>query len=112
MKNCVPSCTCLQYADDSIIYQHRKAKDIRDIRSCTNILTSELSNLLTWSSSNNLAFNAGKMRAMLFTTSQMEKLYGFEQDVFTLENEQIKWHMNGKQHLDQHQSPLNPGEHS
>ena len=75
MKNCVPSRTCIQYADDSTIYQNCKAKDIR---SCANILTSELSNMLTWSSSNNLAFNAAKTKAVLFTTSQIEKLHGFE----------------------------------
>ena len=51
-KNCVPRCTCLQYADDSTTYRHCKAKDIK--KSCENILTSELSNMLTWSSSNNL----------------------------------------------------------
>ena len=82
MKNCVPSCTCLQYADDSTIYRHCKAKDIK---SCVDILTSELSNVLTWSSSNNLAFNATKTKAMLFTTSQIEKLHGFEQEVVEFE---------------------------
>ena len=70
MKNYVPSFTCLQYADDC--------------RSCANILTSELSNILTWSSNNNLAFNAAKMKAMLFIASQLEKLHGFEQDVVEL----------------------------
>ena len=40
--------------------------------------------MLTWSSSNNLAFNATKTKAMLFTTNQMEKLHGFEQDVVEL----------------------------
>ena len=44
-----------------------------------DILNSNLPNMLTWSSSNNLAFN--KTKAILFTTSQMEKLHGFEQDV-------------------------------
>ena len=40
MKNCVPTCTCPQYADDSTINRHCKMKDIK---SCANILTSELS---------------------------------------------------------------------
>ena len=77
MKNCVPSCTCLQHADDSTIHRHCKAKDIK---SCANFLTSELPSMLTWSSSNNLVFNAAKTKATLFTTRQMEKLHGFEQD--------------------------------
>ena len=38
----------------------------------------------TWSSNNNLAFNATKMKAMLLTASQIEKLHGFEQDVVEL----------------------------
>ena len=77
MKNCVPSCTCLQYADDSTIYRHCKAKDLK---SCVDTLTSELSNMLTWSSSNNLAFNATKTKTMLFTISQIENVPGFEQE--------------------------------
>ena len=40
--------------------------------------------MLNWSSSNNLAFNAAKTKATSFTTSQMEKLHGFEQDVVKL----------------------------
>ena len=40
--------------------------------------------MLNWSSSNNLAFNAAKTKAISFTTSQMEKLHGFEQDVVKL----------------------------
>ena len=66
---------------DSTIYRPCKAKDIK---SCANTLTSELSNMLTWSTSNNLPFNAAKTKSMLFTTSQMEKLHGFEQDVVEL----------------------------
>ena len=81
MKNYVPSCTCLQYPDDSTIYRHCNAKNIK---SCANIFTSELSNMLNCSSSNNLAFNAAKMKAMLFTTSQMEKFHVFEQNVVEL----------------------------
>ena len=61
MKNCVPSYACLQYADDSTIYRHCQAKDIRF---CANILTSGLSNMLTWSSNNNLAFTETKTKAM------------------------------------------------
>ena len=37
--------------------------------------------MLTWSSNNNLAFNATKAKGILFTTSQMKKLHGFEKDV-------------------------------
>ena len=55
-----------QYADDSTICRHCKGKDIK---SCANILTSKISHMLPWSSSNNPAFNAAKTKAMLFTTS-------------------------------------------
>ena len=57
---------------------------MKDIKPCANVSTSELSNMLTWSTSNNLAFNTAKTKAMLFTTSQMEKFHGFEQDVVEL----------------------------
>ena len=40
--------------------------------------------MLTWSSSHNLAFNAPKTKITLFTTSQMEQLHGFEQEVVGL----------------------------
>ena len=43
--------------------------------------------MLTWSSSNNLAFNAAKMKAVLFTNSQRDKLHGYEQDVVKLKCE-------------------------
>ena len=76
MKNCVPSCTWLQHPHDSTIYRNCQVKDIK---SCTDILTSELLNKLIWSSSNNLAFHATKTKAILFTTRQMEKWHGFEQ---------------------------------
>ena len=57
---------------------------MKDIKPCANVSTSELSNMLTWSTSNNLAFNAAKTKAMLFTTSQMETFHGFELDVAEL----------------------------
>ena len=82
MKNCVPSCICLQYAGNSTKYRNCKAKDVK---SCADILTSELSNMLPWSPNNNLAFKATKMKAMLFTISQMEKFHGFGQVVVELE---------------------------
>ena len=43
MKNCVPSYTCLHCTENSTIYQHCKAKDIKY---CADALTSELSNML------------------------------------------------------------------
>lgn len=69
---------------DLTLYRHGKVKDIK---SCANILTSELSSMLSWSSSNNLAFNAAKKKSVLFTTSQMEKLHGFEQNIVELKCE-------------------------
>ena len=40
--------------------------------------------MLTWSSYNNLAFNAVKTKTMLFNNSRIEKLHGFGQDVVEL----------------------------
>ena len=56
----------------------------RQINSYASISTSKLSSMLTWSSSNKLEFNVFKTKALLFTTSQMEKLHGLEQDVVKL----------------------------
>ena len=81
MESRIPRCTCLQYADDSTKNRHCEEKDIK---SCTNTLTREFSNMLTWSSYNNLAFNAVKTKTMLFTNNHMEKLHGFGQDVVEL----------------------------
>ena len=47
--------TCPQYADDSIIYRYCKAKGIKVY---ADNLTSELSYMPTFSSNNNLTFNA------------------------------------------------------
>ena len=56
----------------------------RQINSYASISTSKLSSMLTWSSSNKLEFNAFKTKALLFTTNQMVKLHGLEQDVVKL----------------------------
>ena len=44
LKNCVPSCTFLWYAENSTMYRNCKAKNIE---SCADILISKLSNMLT-----------------------------------------------------------------
>ena len=69
MKDCLPNCNCLQYVDNSKIYQHFKVKDLKTC--CINI-EKDLSRLLSWSSNNNLVFNATKTKLMLLTTTQMK----------------------------------------
>ena len=46
--------------------------------------------MLTWSSNNDLAFNAAKTKAMLFPTSQTKKLCGFEQDLVEINANEFK----------------------
>ena len=60
---------CLQYADDSTLYQHCKVDDLELHRSD---LEESLSNISSWSSSINLIFNHSKTKTMLFATQQME----------------------------------------
>ena len=61
---------CLQYAGDSIIYQHCK---ITNIGECVNKLEKDLSNLIQWSKDKKLAFNSNKTKVMLLSTQLMER---------------------------------------
>ena len=57
MKDCLPSCACLQYIDDSTIYQHCRVKDLK---TCCNNIEKDASRLLNCSTNNNLVFNVTK----------------------------------------------------
>ena len=54
MNDCLPHCTCLQYADDSTVYQNCRVKDLE--RCCVNA-EKDLSKLLNWSADNCLQCN-------------------------------------------------------
>lgn len=54
MSNSSPICTCLQYADDSTVYQNCRVKDLE--RCCVNA-EKDLSKLLNWSADNCLQCN-------------------------------------------------------
>ena len=62
------SSTCLQFADDTTIYQHCK---INNIDSCSRSLQKDLASLLGWSGQSNLVLNETKTKTMLFCTPQM-----------------------------------------
>ena len=54
MNNSLPICTCLQYTDDSTVYQNCRVKDLE--RYCVNA-EKDLSKLLNWSTDNCLQCN-------------------------------------------------------
>ena len=56
IQNCLPNCTCLQYADDSSICQHCTVKDLKTC--CVNI-------------EKDLFLNATKTKLLLLTVAQM-----------------------------------------
>ena len=58
----------LQYADDTTIYKHCKAKDIKP---CAEALEAVLNQLSKWSNDQNLIFNDIKTKCLLFSTTQM-----------------------------------------
>ena len=62
--------TCLQYADDTTLYQHCK---VSGIQGTLNGLETDLKQLSEWSNENNLLFNDSKTKLVLFSTSQMSK---------------------------------------
>ena len=68
---------CLQYADDSTLYQHCKVDDLELHKSS---LEESLSNISSWSSSINLIFNHSKTKTMLFATQQMERYHNLDRE--------------------------------
>ena len=58
---------CHQYADDTTLYRHCKSSDLRQ---CESELQCALNNMSSWSQECNLALNPGKIKVMLFSTSQ------------------------------------------
>ena len=60
---------CLQYADDTNIYDHCKPVNIK---TCREQIGKSTEDILTWSDHNNLAFNNGKTKYMLFSTKQLD----------------------------------------
>ena len=76
MNDCLLNCTCLQYADDSTIYQHSRVQDLKTY--CVNV-EKDLSRLLKWSTDNYLPFNATKTNLMLLTMAQMKACHKFDE---------------------------------
>ena len=68
-KDCLPNCTCLQYPNDSNIYQYWKVKDLKTC--CINV-QNDLSRLLNSFTYTNLVFNATKTKLMLLITVQIK----------------------------------------
>ena len=61
--------TCLQYADDSNIYNHCKPADIPE--SITKLQTN-INEVHKWSKSKNLIFNPDKTKFMIFSTKKSQ----------------------------------------
>ena len=67
MKNEFDS-TCIQYVDDTNLYEHCK---VSEIPQSITTLTNPVKSIYAWSRDNNLVFNPRKTKFMLFSTKQM-----------------------------------------
>ena len=65
-----------QYADDTFLYSHCKPADIN---SSINNIQSNLDDLSTWSTFNNLVLNPKKTKVMLFSTTQLSRVHHLEE---------------------------------
>lgn len=69
--------TVCQFADDTSCYDHCKQNELPN---AIEQLTQRLDNLCDWSSNNNLAFNQGKTKIMLFSGSRMSQTHKLDDD--------------------------------
>jgi len=76
MHSLLPNTCCLQYADDSTLYDHCHVKDIDK---CCDEMSKNLDSVLLWSKNNNLAFNASKTKSMIISTPTMSRIHGLDE---------------------------------
>ncbi|XP_057296305.1 uncharacterized protein LOC130625270 [Hydractinia symbiolongicarpus] len=69
--------TVCQFADDTSCYDHCKQNELPN---AIEQLTQRLDNLCDWSFNNNLAFNQGKTKIMLFSGSRMSQTHKLDDD--------------------------------
>ena len=72
---CIPDATCIQYADDTTIYRHRKPADVFSVLSD---MSGSMHNVERWSKNANLVLNPSKSKVMLLSTSQLAKVHQLE----------------------------------
>ena len=77
LSEVVKNSTCVQYADDSSLYDHCKP---RNLPSCIQRMTENLEGVIKWSKSTNLIFNSIKTKSMLFSTTQMNRIHNLNRD--------------------------------
>ena len=59
---------CLQFADETTLYRHCKAKDITEN---AKLLQTTINSLESWSKKSYLVFNTDKTKSILFSTRRM-----------------------------------------
>ena len=73
LEDCLQeSCNCLQYADDTTIYQHSAPKNLN---SCIQAMNENLQSIESWACRSNLLLNEKKTKQMLVTTPQMSRVH-------------------------------------
>ena len=73
LEDCLQeSCNCLQYADDTTIYQHSAPKNLN---SCIQAMNENLQSIESWACTSNLLLNEKKTKQMLVTTPQMSRVH-------------------------------------
>jgi len=81
MNNLVPESECIQYADDSTIYQHCKPSDITK---CINNLEKDITSISKWSNETNLIFNTNKTKYMTICSSQLSRHHQIKERKFMI----------------------------
>ena len=64
--------SCMQYADDTSIYESFKPKEMNQY---VERINEDLNKIVEWSSSSNLIFNTGKTKTVLFASRQLAKAH-------------------------------------
>ena len=72
LQDSIDGINSIQYADDTTVYISCKPHNLQE--TITKVST-ELNNLRTWSTENSLTANAGKTKAMLFSSKRMENCH-------------------------------------
>ena len=68
MSSITPNSMCMQYADDSTLYQACK---INQKDTCIKELEKDLTSIAKWSIETNLIFNTGKTKFVIITSNQL-----------------------------------------
>ena len=112
MSQMIPESECLQYVDDTTLYQAWKASERH---AYINDIDKDIHAISRWSSYTNLIFNSAKTKVMVISTPQMSKHHQLKEERLYVKCNNItlerasEWKLLGitlAEHLDKHISKL------